>query len=239
MVLNMKNDDGTLNYVSDVRMAIVAETSASDPAINEAIKELTLTKGGLYTIARVSCFRDDLMCRRRSDLAILTSGGYLWLDHDNVRWISPIQQDVTDYLTAICVELAELGFDEILLTNSGYPGHPYDQLHWITGGNAYPDDDRLEPVIADFLTAVRAALEPYGVKLSVEATGSELVGETTFTGLTMENVLTYCDRFWVDASVAEYYGNFAAAGGEADPTEKLVAIATTAGAESTAWAILN
>jgi len=239
VVLNMKNDDGTLSYVSDVRLSIVTETSGSDPAVNEAIKELTMTEGGLYTIARVSCFRDDLMCRRRPDLAILTSGGYLWLDHGNIRWTSPIQQEATDYLIAICVELAELGFDEILLTNAGYPGHPYDQLHWITGGNAYPEDDALEPVIAEFLSAVRVALEPYGVKLSVEPMGTELAGETALTGLTMKNVLTYCDRFWLDAAVAESYANFAAAGGEVNPAEKLVAISSAAGADGAAWAILD
>ena len=238
VILNMKNDDGTLSYVSDVRLAIAAETSGSDPAVNEAIKELTMTEDGLYTIARVSCFRDDLMCRRRSDLAILTSGGYLWLDHDDTRWISPIQKDVTEYLTAICVELAELGFDEILLTSSGYPGHQYDQLHWITGGNAYPEDGLLEPVVADFLSAMRTALEPYGVKLSVEAAGKELAGETALTGLTMENVLAYCDRFWLDAATAEKYANFAAAG-EENPAEKLVTFSTAPGAEDAPWAILN
>lgn len=237
VVLNMKNDDGTLNYVSDVRLAISAETSGSNLAVNEAVKELTA--GDLYTIARVSCFRDDLMCRRRSDLAILTSGGYLWLDHGDTRWISPIQQDVVDYLTAICVELAEMGFDEILLTNCGYPGHTYDQLHWIMGGNAYPEDDQLEPVIAEFLAAARAALEPYGVKLSVEATGAELAGETAYTGLTMDNVLTYCDRFWVDADEAEAYAYFAAAGGETDPADRLVMVSASAGMPQIAWAILN
>ena len=237
VVVDMKNDDGTLNYVSDVRLAISAETSGSDLAVNEAVTDLTA--GDLYTIARVSCFRDDLMCRRRSDLAILTSGGYLWLDHGDTRWISPIQQDVMDYLTAICVELAELGFDEILLTNAGYPGHPYDQLHWIMGGNAYPEDDLLEPVIAGFLSTVRAALEPYGVKLSVQATGTELAGETSFTGLTMNTVLTYCDRFWLSAAEAEAYANFAAAGGQANPAEKLVTVSSAAGAEGDAWAILD
>lgn len=237
VVLDMKTDDGMLNYVSDVRLAIAAETSGADPAVNEAIR--ALTEGELYTVARVSCFRDDRMCRRRSDLAVLTSGGYLWLDHDDTRWISPIQPEVTEYLTAVCTELAALGFDEILLTNCGYPGHPYDQLHWIAGGNAYPEDGLLEPVIADFLNALRAGLEPYGVKLSVAASGRELVGETALTGLTMNNVLAHCDRFWVDGAEAEQYANFAAAGGGTDPAEKLVITAAEAGEASTAWAILD
>lgn len=237
VVLTMKNDDGTLNYVSDVSLAVSAEASGSDPAVNQAIQELTA--GELYTVARVSCFRDDLMSRRRPELAILTSGGYLWLDHGDTRWISPLRSEVTEYLAALCVELAELGFDEILLSNCGYPGHIYDQLHWILGGNAYPEDGLVEPVIADFLARMRTVLEPYGVKLSVETMGTELAGETTQTGLTLNNVLTCCDRFWLNAEEADAYANFAAAGGGQNPVDKLVRVSSAAGADEIAWAILN
>ena len=132
-----------------------------------------------------------------------------------------------------------MGFDEILLTNCGYPGHPKDKLHVVEGGSAYPKEGGLEPVVAEFLAQVKEALAPYAVKLSVEAFGTELVGETANTGLTMNNVLLYCDRFWVDAAEAETYGGFAAAGEEIDPSERLVRVLDTAGTESAAWAVLD
>lgn len=238
VVLSMKNDDGTLNYVSENQLAVSAGTSGSDLAVNEAIRKLTESE--LYTVAEISCFRDDLMSRRRTDLAMLTrKSGYLWLDHYGVRWVSPLQQEVLDYLTDLCVELAEMGFDEILLTNAGYPGHPKDKLHVVEGGSAYPKEGGLEPVIAEFLAQVEAALEPYGVKLSVETMGTELAGETENTGLTMNNVMTYCDRFWLDVEEAEAYSNFTTTEQDLNPAERLVRVADTAGEETCAWAILD
>lgn len=234
VVLDMKNDDGTLNYVSAVPLAVSAGASGSDPTANTAIR--ALTAGELYTVARVSCFRDHALPGYDAELAIHTNSGYRWIDYEEIRWSSPADETVRAYLTDLCVELAGLGFDEILLTNCGYPADSAGTLGYIRKGEAYPAG-ALDTVIAPFLTQLRTALEPYGVKLSVQAIGSELMGETADTGLTMAGVLAACDRFWVDAGEAEGYANFA--GAPEDPSEKLVGIVSGAGAADDAWAVLN
>ena len=53
-LFDMKADDGSLGYISGLALAIQAEASAADPALNAAIQ--LLNGGEVYTVARVSCF---------------------------------------------------------------------------------------------------------------------------------------------------------------------------------------
>ena len=234
-VVTLKNDDGTLNYVSSVPLAVEAQTSSTDSNLNTALADL-IQNGELYTVARVSCFRDQALPGYDSELAIHTNSGYRLEDLEKVRWSSPASQTVRDYLTALCVELAQMGFDEILLDHCGYPLASEANLGWIRQGDAYPAGS-LDTILTPFLEQVKEALAPYGTKLSVIAAGSELAGETADTGLTMTNVLANCDHVWVTAEDAASYANFA--GASADLSEKLVPISSARGSDEEAWAILN
>ena len=235
VAVTMKNDDGTLNYVSAVQLAVDSGASGADTAANDAIR--ALNDSDVYTVAVVSCFRDHSLPGYDASLALHTNSGYRWLDDQDVRWSCPANETVQTYLTQLCAELAELGFDEILLTNCGYPAAGTGTLGWIKVGDAYPKGS-LDTVLTPFLARVSAALEPYGTKLSVRSIGSELAGETADTGLTMDGVLASCDHFWVDAADAAAYADFAAAGGETDPSERLIPILSAPGAQDAPWAVL-
>ena len=190
-LFDMKADSGELSYESGQELAITAKLSADDPALNAAIKGLNETEG-LYTVARVSCFKDHNITDYERSLSIFTHSDYRWTDPDGIRWISPTNPDVRDYLTNLCVELAELGFDEILLDNAGYPSE--GNLHYIKKGAAY-DETQFASVIDGFYAQVSAALEEYDVKLSVVTTSEALAGLDSLTGQTPEN-LTRFDRLW-------------------------------------------
>ncbi|MGN0967856.1 MAG: putative glycoside hydrolase [Oscillospiraceae bacterium] len=191
-LFDMKADSGELSYGSGQELAITAKLSADDPALNAAIKGLNETEG-LYTVARVSCFKDHNITDYERSLSIFTNSDYRWTDPDGIRWISPTNPDVRDYLTAICVELAELGFDEILLDNAGYPSE--GNLHYIKKGAAY-DETQFASVIDGFYAQVSAALEEYDVKLSVVTTPEALAGLDSLTGQTPENLARF-DRLWM------------------------------------------
>lgn len=235
-ILDMKLADGMLNFVSSHALAVAAGASSADPGANSAIAQLT--GGELYTIARVSCFKDALLPVYDETLAIHTNSGYRWSDYDGVRWTSPANETVVEYLVALCVELAQLGFDEICLTDCGYPTAGDGNLGWIKAGEAYPKG-ALDTVILPFLTRVKEALEPYGVKLSVEAMGCELTGETDKTGLTAAVVLACCDHIWVDAVDAVGYGDFTDLEDGAALSERLVTVSASAGDGDRSWAILS
>ena len=117
-LFDMKADDGSLGYISGLALAIQAEASAADPALNAAIQ--LLNGGEVYTVARVSCFRDNLVPRSDMTLAIHTNAGN-WRDSGDTCWLSPANESARQYVVGVCRELAALGFDEILLDNWAFP----------------------------------------------------------------------------------------------------------------------
>lgn len=158
-LFDMKGDNGTLAWVSDQELAITARASSADTAVNGAMKA-EAEDDGLYRIARVSCFRDDLLFNVDTTLAVTTKSGYRWLDSDRLHWVWPGDERVQAYVTELCLELSGLGFDEILLDNAGFPTQ--GKLSYIDYG-----DTQFQAVISDFYSHLAASLEGTGVALSV------------------------------------------------------------------------
>ncbi len=191
-LFDMKTNSGRLAYSTQLELAVQANLTVESPAINAAAKALNATEG-LYTVARVSCFKDHDTSNVNRALCVTTNSGYRWTDPEGIRWISPTNPTVRDYLTQICVELAELGFDEILLDNAGYPNQ--GNLHYIKKGAAY-DAAQFSTVIDGFYAQVADALAGYDVKLSVVTTAEAMAGMDSLTGQTPEN-LARADRLWL------------------------------------------
>lgn len=132
-LFDMKTDEGLLHYRSELPLADQAGVNPKDTALNAAILALNGTDG-LYTVARVSCFRDNSLPKARNDMAVRSPAGN-WRDNGGYRWLSPSSSDAQRYLIDICLELAGLGFDEILLDNAGYPVD--GNLDYIVRNDAY------------------------------------------------------------------------------------------------------
>ena len=85
-----------------------------DAAFGQAVSQLA-QDGQLRLVARVSAFQDLWTSVYNRSLAVITGAGELWFDSNGISWLSVARQEARDYLSALCLELAELGFDEILL----------------------------------------------------------------------------------------------------------------------------
>ena len=199
-LFDMKSDSGALAYGSSVERAVSGGLSADDPTLNGAITS-ALEEEGLYAIARVSCFKDNDLSNEDRSLAVTTNSGYRWTDPEGIRWVSPTSAEVRDYITEVCVELAELGFDEIMLDNAGYP--PEGNLHYIRKGEAY-DESAFSTVIGGFYEQVAAALEPYDTVLSIVTTPEALAGTDTVTGQTEENLYAHTAHLWLYTGEGQY-----------------------------------
>ena len=105
VLLDMKTDRGQLGFVSQLAMAASAGVNAGQADINRQLQ--ALNSGELYTVARLSCFRDHALAKDET-YAIRTNSGYRWTDPEELRWSSPASQAVQDYLVALMVELAQL-----------------------------------------------------------------------------------------------------------------------------------
>ncbi len=192
-LFDMKSDEGLLSYVSALPQATRLGTSAADPGLNKAIQALNETEG-LYTVARVSCFRDNTAPRMDNSLAIRTSIGN-WRDAAAVRWMSPAVAEVGTYLAGICQELAELGFDEIWLDNASYP--TAGDLAFITRNERYEPSD-FTSSLDDFYSRIQAALAGHPeVKLSLSLTQTVFTGGQDDSGQTLDLAKKYAQRLYV------------------------------------------
>lgn len=199
VILDMKNDQGQLQWYLEDALASSLGLVVGTEELNRLLSDLN--KGDIYTVARISCFKDEtLPLSSEFAVAIRSNSGYRWSDPDGIRWVSPASDTVQEYLIQRMVELAQMGFDEILLDNCGYPNR--GNLGWIKPGAVY-DKENLNTVIDAFLEKAKAALEPYNIILSIRCPDGVLTGEDTLTGLDAQGLEEYAQRIWVGEEITQ------------------------------------
>ena len=233
LVVEMKDLTGRLAWVSQMEQAAVLGVNAQDGGVAQAVSALA-REGELYLVARVSCFRDQAMASAGLGGPLMTRGGNIWYDPSGYRWVSPVSQQVRDYLTGLCAELAEMGFDEILLESAGFPDRGETDV-LATSENR--PEERTTPV-TQFLSQLSEALEDTGTALSILTSQQTVLGTGTLTGLTPELLAGQVHRVWVSLP-GHGAGDYAAALGQAGRGQAGQRIVSLGGArEEGSWTTL-
>lgn len=234
-VFDMKADDGSLGYLSGLVQAVSGGVNPSDDTVNNSINALN-QQDGLYTVARVSCFRDNTIPRQNNKLAIRSPSGN-WRDSDGVRWLSPYSEGTRQYITGICLELAGLGFDEILLDNASYPTD--GNLNYILKNDAYSADN-LNTVVSQFYTELSASLKVAypDVTLSVVTDGATILSGSSAGGQALSSIAPM-DRIWVrnPGTQMDAYARLLEENGLTNSATGLVPLSDSFGQDSQNWAV--
>lgn len=193
LVVSVKDEEGNLAWQSGQELAL--DTMNGDVAFNQAVVQMD-QDGQLWLVARVSAFQDLWASVHNRNLAITTGTDALWYDSEGMSWLSAARQEARDYLTAFCLELAELGFDEILLEHAGFPDQ--GRVTAIGTGENYPAQGR-EDTVAAFLRDLSGALEEAGATLSVLVSNEELTGEAADSGVAAGTLTGISGRVWTAA----------------------------------------
>lgn len=129
VVIDVKDDLGNITYKMDVDTA--NEIGAAKDYISdmESLME-KLEEHHIYTIARISCFKDPYLAEKRPELALKKVDGSFVTDTDDIPWVNPYEEDVWEYLTDIAIAAADMGFDEI----------QFDYVRFPVGKNAAAAD---------------------------------------------------------------------------------------------------
>ena len=130
-------------------------------AETEQLRVLCAAEG--VAAARFNCFHDSYYAFvNMAAAAICQSSGYVWYDNMSYFWLDPAKEQARSYVTSLAVECAQMGFDELLLEEMHYP--TAGKLQKISyQNNTIGKTDAL----VLFLTELKAALEPYGIRLSL------------------------------------------------------------------------
>lgn len=248
-IFTMKGTDGLLGYVSKLPLAKDMRTSSADLTLNTGAQSVNdINAGMMYNGAYISCFRDDSAPYHRNSLA-LRSGGGNWRDALNTRWMSPASADARDYVLGVCKEAMDLGFRELVLDYAAFPADD-GRLAQITKGDAY-NSATFEATISGFYAQVREAIDlrwptEGSIKPKLCIVSDKLTldeGRNPTTGQTLESLVQYADRIYVDLEGADpvpYYEKLKTAG-MTRPEENLVLLLQEApvGEVPYSWAILK
>ena len=148
------------------------------------------------TIARMSCFLDPIAARADVEgMGLKNTGGYIFYDGNNGNWLDPSKPAARQYLCTLAAELAQQGFDEILLTDVGYP--TVGKLDKID----YNGADRAASIRL-FLEELRSALGEYGVAVSIELPPEVITsGADDTAGLVLSDIAPLVDRVYAVTTV--------------------------------------
>ena len=153
VVIDVKGDRGWILYQTEVPQALAI--GAQGPATLKDFDSLMadLKARGIYTIARIVTFKDNILANARPDLAITdTRTGKPWIDNEKLAWVDPFQEEVWAYNIALGQEAIRRGFDEV----------QFDYVRFPTDGKlsatkyAKPNNRETRlPTIAGFLGKAR------------------------------------------------------------------------------------
>jgi len=189
-VIDIKGDRGMIPYRSSIPLA--TEIGAQKITTVKDMRGLigSLKNEGIYTIARIVAFKDNLLANHRSDLAVKDLNGRIWHDREGLAWVDPFKKEVWDYNIQIAVEAAQQGFDEIQFDYIRFP----DALP-VQFSMPNTMENRVK-AISGFLMEARKRLLPYNVFLSADIFGYVCWNlNDTSIGQTLEDLAPHLDYF--------------------------------------------
>ncbi|MCK9582574.1 MAG: putative glycoside hydrolase [Endomicrobiales bacterium] len=127
-----------------------------------------LKSKGIYTVARIVVFKDDIAPRKNPAMAVKTSTGELWKDRKGLTWLDPYNKDAWEYNIGLAEHAADLGFEEVQFDYIRFPsdgqtkGCRYSQKHSSLTASV---------ALVDFLKLANERLRKKGINTSIDVFG--------------------------------------------------------------------
>lgn len=183
---------GGLVYFESANAVSGAVQVAGEAGETAAVLRLITSEEGLHTIAVMSCLQDFKAANANVEgRGLKNTGGYIFYDGNNSLWLDPAKPAAREYVCAMAREIAELGFDELLLTDFSYP--TVGKIDKINYNTDVPLADNLDLLLGE----LRTALESYDILLSVEVPEAVITeGSDPTAGLDLSRLAGRVDRIY-------------------------------------------
>jgi len=166
VIIDIKEYKGEV-YIPGVRMAVAA--GAYVPAMPDLASYVAdLNRRGIYTVARVVVFKDGIYPKKNPHTAVKNASGGIWADRAGNTWFDPYHVEGWRYNTIIALEAARMGFKEIQFDYIRFPTD--GALSQMRFSKPYTRKDASDALVG-FLRHARQALQPTGVKISIDVFG--------------------------------------------------------------------
>ena len=230
VVVEVKGEWGKLQWPSQASLARQLGAVSATQSLTQALSALSAQD--IYLVARVDCFRDQALAAANVGGSLLMArSGNRWYDFMGMSWVSPVNTQVRQYLVELCVELSQMGFDELVLDSAYFPDQ--GEVHVLAQSTNYPQTRAT--VVEQFWQEVTQALEGSQVRLSAQVRGDSLVEGGVTSGMTPQLLAQYTQRVWVTLNKATTQTQVTRALTQAgmDPSRQLVVQETASG--QTIW----
>ena len=168
VVVDVKNEYGSTQFWTAFEQA--NSYGAHKKRTNRDIKKFMrmMKERGIYTIARIVTFKDELQASNNPDYAIKKDDANqsIWRNHDGMAWVDPFDKRSHDYAISIAQEAAKVGYDEINFDYIRFPAKKGLVLK-----KESTQQNRIA-AIESFLDEAKTRLRKYGVFISVDTYGN-------------------------------------------------------------------
>jgi len=170
LVIDVKDDHGLIYF--KLNAPLTAQVGAESKILIKDMPGMVadLKSRGLYLIARVAVFKDNVLATTKPEWAA-QKNGKPYVDRQKMRWTDPFVPQVQQYNIGIAKAAAAVGFDEIQLDYVRFP-----DAKGVVFSKPVDSASRTQ-AITTFLQAMHQALIPYNVTLSADIFGYVLWNE--------------------------------------------------------------
>lgn len=157
VIVPLKIEGGKLNYKSYNEGAEMAE-AGNETELSEIIS--TIKRNGFHPIASINLMEDNLypLADKAAGFSYAETG-LLWYDSDPKNggraWLSPSSSTTKNYLSAITTEIANAGFENIIVTDAKYP--EFSRLGFDDIGESVTNENRYLDLVDVVNLTVKAA----------------------------------------------------------------------------------
>ncbi len=177
VVIDVKADTGKVTYQMDNEkiqaMGICINQYADMKGLLKTLKE-----HGIYTIARVVCFKDDTAGAVHPEYMLYNKDGTLYKSRKNEAWMNPYNEDTWEYIIDIAEQAALDGFDEICfdyirVETNGIIAETLEDgsFKYKVNFGERADELSLQQIITAFTKYACNRLKPLGVYVSASVYG--------------------------------------------------------------------
>lgn len=165
LVIDIKTDSAIVGYKSAVPLAAEIGAQKIITVRDMPAQLAALREQGIYTIARIVTFKDNLLARAKPELAVKNQNGGIWQDREGLAWADPFKHEVWEYNLALAEEAAKMGFDEVQFDYVRFP-----DTRGLVFSKPNTEENRVA-AITGLLASARSRLAPYNVFVSADIFG--------------------------------------------------------------------
>ena len=189
LVIDVKDDRGQITFRTDISQNSTASTNIIR---NPEQMVSDLKSHGIYTIARIVCFKDPIRSVENPELAIKDKNGNVWTDANGNAWLNPYESGSWEYIVSIAKLAAKLGFDEVQFDYVRFPTDA--KIGEIDHGDIIYEKGKTA-IIGEFLEYAKKELKYDKIYVSADVFGIIAVSkiDSEAIGQNIETVLQHTD----------------------------------------------